>query len=253
VISLRIGNREIHFFALQPTIIMADPLSAAASIAGLIALASEVVKACYRCYGFQKAVLHASESFKKVIEELQLLRKVLLDLEDVYNRRTHELPSVTGIMKELLDCKVELENFRDKLVLKTGELGVVDKLKWPRKEKEVASFIGRLQGFCSIFSAAQLSDNLRISMQSLSILTDIRSNMESTEAELQLNNIATWFSLLDFTQRQEEMFYNRRHPRTGTWILKELEIVRWRSASPNPAYSSLFVEGPPGSGKTILW
>jgi hypothetical protein len=116
---------------------MADPHSAAASIAGLISIVSELSMACYK---FQHGARHALESFQLVVAEFGLLQKVLVDLEDVYGQRTHELPSVANVMKELEDCKKEIEAFGGKQSPATKVFGLIDRLRWHAKARD--------QGFC---------------------------------------------------------------------------------------------------------
>ncbi len=232
---------------------MADPLSVAASIAGLVSLASDVVGLCFKCYEYQKSVRNAPEAIQKVADELKVLGRVLRGLESVYQNRTTELPSLAALDQEVARCKSEIDKFETRLQRNTRDLSLAAKLKWPLKEKDVASFIERLQRFCVVFSAAQATDTLNVSMQSLSLLEDITQSMASRDAQAASDDITAWLSPLDFSQRQQELFTNRRHPRTGGWILREPQFHSWRSGSPNPVFTSLFLKGIPGSGKTILW
>jgi hypothetical protein len=61
------------------------PLSIAASVASLINLASEATKVCYRATIYCKTAKNAPETVRQVISELDLLRKILQDIEEIYN------------------------------------------------------------------------------------------------------------------------------------------------------------------------
>jgi ATP-dependent Clp protease ATP-binding subunit ClpA len=233
---------------------MADPLSVAASIAGLVSLASEVAKACYSCYQFYRAAAKAPESLQQVIAELGLLRKVLSDLEGIYIARTEDLPSVENVMKEVENCRVEIEDFGRRLDPKCHDFrrGVV-RLKWPSKEKEVKQFISHLQTYRATFDSAKSNDGLLLAMQNLTIAKETQNSLQSEQSRRHLEEILNWLSPLDFGLRQDEIYSNRRQHGTSTWILREPAFQRWLGTSRDSNKTPLLLKGDPGAGKTVLW
>jgi hypothetical protein len=233
---------------------MADPLSVAASIAGLVSLASEVAKACYSCYQFYRTAAKAPESLQQVIAELGLLRKILSHLEGIYMHKTEDLPSVKNVMKEIENCWVAIEDFGQRLdpTSKSHDFRrVAIRLRWPSKEKDVKQFISHLQTYRATFDSAKSNDGLLLAMQTLTIAKETQNNEQSEQSRRHLEEILTWLSPLDFGLRQDEIYSNRRQH--GTWILKESAFKRWLDATRDSNKTTLLLKGDPGAGKTVLW
>ena len=80
---------------------MGDPLSVAAGITGLISFASELAGICFSIYKYGVSVKKAPEAARKVRGVLGGLRRVLLDLEELYVNRTEDLPHIELILDEI--------------------------------------------------------------------------------------------------------------------------------------------------------
>jgi hypothetical protein len=111
---------------------MADPLSVAASIAGLISLTSELARTCYSCYQFYRGAKDAPKSLQQVIEIGLHSSKGSSDLEDVYRKETEHLPSLENMMEEIARCRVKIEDFGQKLAPGSQDFRkLAVGLKWP--------------------------------------------------------------------------------------------------------------------------
>jgi Fungal N-terminal domain of STAND proteins len=233
---------------------MTDPLSVAASIAGLVSLASDLAQTCYSCYQFYRTVKDAPKSLQQVIEEIGLLRKVLSDLEDVYRKKTEDLPSLENVIEKIAKCRVEIEDFGQKLALGSQDFRkAVVRLKWPSREQKVKQFISHLQVYRAMFDSAKSNDGLLLAMQNLTVAKETHQDLQSEKSRRQLEELLNWLSPLDFQQRQDDIYYKRRQDRTGTWILREPKFKQWRDTTRNSSQITLFCKGDPGAGKTVLW
>ncbi|RSL87145.1 hypothetical protein CDV31_016307 [Fusarium ambrosium] len=71
---------------------------------------------------------------------------------------------------------------------------------------------------------------------------------ESQETASERQNIITWFSSLDFREKQKSVF-SKRHHGTGQWLLDSVAFQHWFCSDDN---SILWCHGKPGSGKTVM-
>lgn len=128
---------------------MADPLSVAASIAGLIALAGKLTTTVY---SFQQSVGGAPESAQHVKEEVDRIRMVLSQVEQFLhttNRQTGQSSAhmiyVQDFLRVVSDCALtfsSLDGLVDELV--TGGQGILPRMKWAMKDKEIVKLAERL-------------------------------------------------------------------------------------------------------------
>jgi Fungal N-terminal domain of STAND proteins len=153
---------------------MVDPLSIAASVAGLISLASEVTKACY---GYYRKAKNAPTIVQSVVAEIKLLRKVLSDLEDKYDQRTDPLPALDQVMTELSECEEKLADFGRKIDQDfRNPQNLTKRLQWPFRDTEVRVFLNDLQRYRTVFESAKTN-------AILDVLMDVEDNLKSDAAK----------------------------------------------------------------------
>ena len=130
-----------------------DPLSVAASVAGLVSLTLDMSLAVSHYY---KAVKDASKSIEKIQQELSLMHSTLQQLEDLL-RGPHMSKSsfaqssvlttaVNSCIQTIRDISAELASPKPDRLSRTYEA-----LKWPFSEKEVQKRLEALRRFTSTF------------------------------------------------------------------------------------------------------
>lgn len=256
---------------------MADPLSISASVAGLVSLAMAVTQSCYGVY---REIRNAPRMLKDVIDELNLLRQVLVDLKDICDQSHEPLQPLDKIVKDLQQCETRLGEFDKQLASKfRNPRGILSRFRWSFENSEIRSFINQLQTYRELFDSAKTNATLQLAMairkdvSSTLLLDDIArkgmlanikernlsyfsNSLMPTYAEKNLKSILDWLSPLDFSEYQNDFYEVRREPRTSEWIEREKSFVEWRDRDVPYAKDykrTLWCYGPPGSGKTITW
>ena len=134
-------------FELSDT--MADPLSIAAGVIGILTAAAQV---SHLLIDFTKNSKDAPQTAKTVLTEvneisgtLSQLEPFLLGEDTPYPSRA-ELLQIDQIITVLSGCVLtftELEKMMD--TLKTDDMGIRDCVRWARKEKSIGGLVQRLQ------------------------------------------------------------------------------------------------------------
>ncbi|KAF5671107.1 hypothetical protein FDENT_10991 [Fusarium denticulatum] len=193
---------------------MADPLSLAASIAGLISLADLVFKTTYK---FVRAAKDAKDEIQSLLDEINNLSSVLRRLEALTSDLEDEGQSFDPTLRNhyLNHCyktfnKIESRVKKASDSFKKSKFdGIVRQLKWPFSVSETKEFLAELSRHKETISVALLADSMRKIQLSLSKL---------------------------------------RHSMTGLWLTESPSFIRWLET---PG-SKLWLTGIPGAGKTVL-
>lgn len=135
-----------------------DPLSLAASIAGVAGFVATVVSTTYS-YG--SSVIHASKAVKEFLAELQSLRTALQQLETIITTIGTSVPQYAQVSAKVAssvnDCKISLEELQGKLEKRqnAGKLkGAMYRMGWPLAEKDTLSAINVLARYRGQFQFA---------------------------------------------------------------------------------------------------
>ena len=130
-------------------LIMSDPLSMAAGIAGIVAAVAQVTRLLTR---FIKSTIAAPQQAQVVLAEVSDIGEILSQLQSFLlglkspKRSRASLLKIDKIITIVSGCVLtfsELEKLLDEM--KTGDLDVLDRLKWVSKESVVVDLIQRLQ------------------------------------------------------------------------------------------------------------
>lgn len=141
---------------------MADPLSIASGVAGLVSLAIEATKLTRK---YLTEVRHANESVLQCLEALLLLRDVLDRLQA--SVKTASQSELLALRPKLTDhtsfdrCKRQLEDISRRLEELFDSNGKVRKrfmLSWPFNKHETLEIIHRLYSYRDIFVATLTAD-----------------------------------------------------------------------------------------------
>lgn len=125
---------------------MSDPLSVAASVAGLIAVAGKLVSILY-----QKSIAGAPDSAQLVREEIEGMRMVLTQME-TFLRTAGQSPAPNAnliqlhdFLRVVSDCVLTFSSL-DKIIddLSVGNKAPISRLKWVAREDEILKSLERL-------------------------------------------------------------------------------------------------------------
>ena len=129
---------------------MADPLSVAASVVGLLAAGAKLASLLSETASLADAPSSAQAvltEMREISAALQYLQQFLNGLMNVPAGRQQYIlvEHLEGTLTGCVTTYDELEVFIDELKIVPSDMGVLDRFKWARKEKDVANIVQRLQ------------------------------------------------------------------------------------------------------------
>lgn len=137
-----------------------DPLSVAASIAGLLTLSEQITKAVVN---YSKGVKNGPETIEGLIEELTALHSALERLA-IFNSAGEHKSGTLGKSSVLLlaldKCEDILARLFDKVqTFNQNKISATfERLKWPFSEKEIRIMLTNLRGYVSTFQFSLTAD-----------------------------------------------------------------------------------------------
>lgn len=235
---------------------MADPLSIASGIAGLITLADIIIERTYR---YIKSSRNAAKDAQRLLLEIQSFSGILHSL------RVLELQVGEHTLNTKIDpfqrheCHKLLEAIRDKLgeaprLAKTRLEKIERTLKWhwtAEEAKELFSQIHRHKtNFNLVTSMESLEAVLKLRVEqgnATKELIDIKDILLRIELDRETNEMLEFFGTYD-SQTNHAMSVSLRSPGTGLWLIDGEEFQRWQQER----NSKVWLSGIPGAGKTVL-
>nr|APC57603.1 hypothetical protein [Pestalotiopsis fici] len=198
---------------------MADPLSIASGIAGLLSLAGAAFHVVHQ---YIRTAKDAKDFVKALSKELQSLSSVLQGvkiLAEAYEQDETE-PSVGLRLEHISACSRVLDDIlkgtssiRDTVKNQKSRTSKVENLKWPFRKSKTDELINEL-------SRHKATLSLALDAASLSALVDCLGK-------------SSW---------------KLRHPGTGIWLTESLRFRTWLLEEG----SKIWLSGIPGAGKTVL-
>lgn len=240
---------------------MADPLSIAASIAGVISLADIVF---IRTRKYLSSAKNADKEVKDLAQELLLLSGALhslsrlaqaLDADGLKDKHIDNLR-----MHHIAACHATLDEVAKKLK-KLEDNTTKRKLVWPLVSDRTKEFLVEIARHKQNIDLALTADSLGTLLQVLSKTEEVQVNTEKlleeakktreifTRIHQDSGRKAVLRYFLPYNPQQNyEMSLSLRHPRTGLWLTRKPEFQTWLE---HPD-SALWLSGIPGAGKTVL-
>lgn len=215
---------------------MADPLSVAGSIAGLIAIGDVVFR---RLYQYAKSVAGAENeavalknevaSLTGVLHSLHIIAQELEDDSTVHNAiRIDHVNSCLATLYKINSLLATMDFPKDKPVSKA-----IQKLKWPMKSSETKALYLEVQKHRETLSLALSADSMIVLLQSLSSQKDVVARLNKIDKMLQDREINELRISLDSERKSilrafftvEPRHYletalDLRHPTTGFSTLR---------------------------------
>lgn len=240
---------------------MADPLSIAASIAGVISLADVVFT---RTMKYIKAVKNADEDVMKLSKEVLVLSGALSSLSklagelDTAGLRDKAIDDLR--MHHIQACHVTLEKIIRGLK-KLEESALKRKVAWPftseRTQESLREVSRHKETINLALTATSMDTLLRILSKTEKLHVNTREILEEVKRTGQIvtrirqdeERRKTLKYFLEYNPQQNyETSLQLRHPRTGIWLTLLPVFQTWLS-TPD---SYLWLSGIPGAGKTVL-
>lgn len=157
-VSLQTAIRDNIFLTIM------EPVSAVASIIGIIQLASKVTTLGY---GYIGSVKRASEDVEKLMAEILSLSNVLVALKEFMDHQISsgsESKALQTLDGALRGCTLELERLELNLKSLTGMRKrlrrMVGSLQWPFKESETLQIMTHIERHKNIFILALSTDHM---------------------------------------------------------------------------------------------
>ncbi|KAI0544531.1 ankyrin repeat-containing domain protein [Xylaria curta] len=250
-----------------------DPLSIAASIAGLVSLADIVFRTTT---SYVKKVKESSREVRTLLSELKdfsvllhSLSLVAYDLEtsaSTQSTQSHEpnlkVKLVFNCQKILNRIQVSLESaerdFNGSLAIKR----IQARLRWPFSATETKELVQTIQHHKSTINLAINADTLEKLEVCMSTQEKVCKRLDDIEATVrEILDIETKIALDHTTQEVLNFFAkkidnrsvfdiqkSRRHPLTCIWFTESQVFQEWQ----NTPASKLWVSGIPGAGKSVI-
>lgn len=144
---------------------MAEVIGTAASIAGLVSLAIQLLQMSFQYISSLKG---SSKAWSSYVQELSTLTSVLLKLQQACDDAGaqdlfHLLPAPGLSSHSTRECRNELDSLKSTLsekLQKRGLRGKLEMLSWPFSESDTQAKVLMLQRFSSLFESSLVADNL---------------------------------------------------------------------------------------------
>ncbi|KAH7123881.1 hypothetical protein B0J11DRAFT_324253 [Dendryphion nanum] len=243
---------------------MAEALSVAGSIAGLISIGDVVFR---RLYQFAKSAAGAEKevvalknevaSLTGVLHNLHVIAQELEDDSTIHNAiRIDHVKSCLATLYKIKSLLAKVDFPKDKTISRA-----IQKVKWPIKASETKTLSLEVHKHREVLSLALSADSMAVLLQSLSSQKDIVKHLDRIDKMLQKGERNELCISLDserksilrafFTVEPRhylETVLDLRHPTTGFWLEQHDTFQTWLHV----AGSKLWLTGIPGAGKTVF-
>ena len=235
---------------------MTDPLPTTASVAGVVTLGIQVTQSLI---DFYKSYRHQDSELAGIIGRLESLAETLHYLEKALSSRTFQADErslVESIEKLIIHCDELIQELQDECqkFSKTSSSGITAAARvvgrratYPFRQSTLQKLdedIGEIRANLSIaLDILQLNDTQRFRED----VIEMKAHLESLRANQISSGLRDWLSPPDaFVDHNAACA--KRHPGTGTWLIKDLQFQRWLTGE----NSVLWLKGFAGSGKSVL-
>ncbi|KAF3008266.1 hypothetical protein E8E14_001935 [Neopestalotiopsis sp. 37M] len=245
---------------------MADPLSIASGIAGLLSLAGA---AFHGVHQYVRTVKDAKDFIKALSKELQSLSSVLQGVKVLAEAFEQDGtgPSVGLGLEHISSCRTvldeilkETKKIREAINSQKSLNSKVEYVKWPFRKSKTEDLINQLSRHKATLTLAldaaslsALADCLGKVNESGVRLAKIQEGVENLQVLKQIHLDAQRKDILNFFMPVDpspnlQTSWKLRHPGTGIWLTESLRFRTWISE----AGSKIWLSGIPGAGKTVL-
>jgi len=235
-----------------------DPLSITVTVITLIQVTQSVLLSCYQLKG---QIKDAESEITKVIDEAEQLSSILEHIKGILE----ENPEAASILAPLAShgkgplhsIKAALVEIKDKIA-PLAKPGLKSKLLWPFESKSFQRLLAIIQNQKSTLQLALSSCQTKLLVEQAnagkelhnavgSVGTQVVGAIEDVEKKRKRDAMLKWYKSCDPEQNHQKS-RGKHEPDTAKWIFEAKEFQAWKSQDGE----TLWVNGIPGSGKTIL-
>jgi len=250
---------------------MADPLSIASGIAGLVAIADTIFG---RVYSYVRAVKGAAKEIEQLACEIRNLSGILHGLELVLNELLRDSAEPNLRLHHVNSCRATLLKIRNKLdspattasqntsLPNTARfVSTLQKIKWPFSRSETSELLAEIERHKLTINVAVSGDSLATVVRALSRQDKIADDIETIKSferdrsalEKRVAMTGKRKEVLGFFEKVDSSTSHYanlklRHPLTGLWLTEGTTFKTWL----HTRGSKLWLSGIPGAGKTVL-
>ncbi|KAI5777195.1 hypothetical protein EDC01DRAFT_679823 [Geopyxis carbonaria] len=252
-----------------------DPLSFSASLIAVVSLAGQTLAATYK---YRQSFKEAPTHYTMLRDEITTLTGVLTSLAHFTSSEDMNNGDILVLLEaQLQKCRNTLQDLLETLLegVGDGKRMSMKRILWPFKEKDTLEIISVLERFKSVFtlvlSAESLSqaqgmqDKIRAvansveetQVQGQKLAADLKESFQITQTahtqrwnDADFEKIIRWLTKVEFNQKHEFVSERLRQAGTTDWLFNTKEFIAWQN--PLQDSSLLWLNGIPGSGKTIL-
>jgi hypothetical protein len=250
---------------------MADPLSIASGIAGLVAIADTIFG---RVYSYARAVKGAAKEIEELACEIRNLSGILHGLELVLNELLKDSAEPNLRLHHINSCRATLLKIRNKLdspnIIASQHpslpnaakfVSTIQKLKWPFSRSETGDLLAEIERHKATITVALSGDSLAAVVRALSRQGKIADDIEAIRGferdrsalEMRVALTGKRKEVLGFFEKVDSSasHYSNlklRYPLTGLWLTEGTAFKTWL----HTRGSKLWLSGIPGAGKTVL-
>lgn len=244
---------------------MTDPLSAAGSIAGLVAIADVVFSRTFR---YAKAVKVAAKDIEKLASEIGSLSGVLHSLSLVASELEGRTVDPNLRLHHINSCRETLTKIQRKLERNDPTKAkdhlleaALRSLKWPFSSSETKELLAEVGRHKATIGIALSADNMAALLRALSRQDELADDIQDIKSKLEARWAVETRIALDKERQEILHFFEKtdpfsnhetslklRHPLTGLWLTEGQTFKTWL----HTRNSKLWLSGIPGAGKTVL-
>jgi hypothetical protein len=249
---------------------MAEAFGIGAGIVGVVSLTIQITQVVIQ---FGLDWKDAPDNVKSFMAELQTLKAVLSethtnillnpDFKEAFQERPSTLlsqlgtgaPSDTSAKTMLEICQRKLEHLLSDLKKRAkGHRIGWERFKEAFLAKDTRESVENLHRQYQSLNSVMTIDAIVIGATTFKEVKEVRKEQQETKRELQGKHqaernqeILTFLTAIDYGAQQSD-FLSRRQEGTGRWLLDSDEFQRWSDGD----RQTLFCQGMPGAGKTIM-
>ncbi|KAF5005359.1 hypothetical protein FDECE_8171 [Fusarium decemcellulare] len=247
---------------------MADPLSMAASIAGIISLADALYRHAFR---FARTAIGAKEEVQLLANEINAFSGVLRTLEALADELETAGQAFEPALQvdHLTQCRRLFEKIQARVMKAEDSFnnrsrleGITRQLKWPFSASETRDLLQQLSSCKESVTLATSADTMRNLQLCLmrqeqhgNTLSKISESLKKVEIQTGILVDSRKQLVLDFfmppdvnPQAKLDQSIKLRQPTTGEWLTNSFGFTEWLQTSG----SRLWLNGIPGGGKTVI-
>ena len=235
---------------------MADPLSIAGSVVGVISLGIQITQSLVDFYNTSK---YQDSDLRRTTEKLQHLLDIFHDLETTMSSR--KLQAGEGDLRRVIEASIkncdslirelweECEKFKDhsSTGIKAAVKSAGRRVAYPYRQSTLQKLdedVGDiLANLSSALTVLQLKDNKRTHDE----ISEMKSLLESISNYQISSDLRDWLNAPDATIEHNAACL-KKYPGTGVWLIENPHFSSWLTEK----NSFLWLNGFAGSGKSVL-